>query len=96
MLSPHPPQVNRQHYIPVFFHDYIYNGLTRNFEALQKAEREQEARIEELENNPMMLLEENVDEMWELDRRRTGALNHETMLPEEKELHDDSDGRRRK
>ena len=48
-------------------------------------EREQEARIEELENNPMMLLEENVDEMWELDRRRTGALNHETMLPEEKE-----------
>jgi len=67
--------------------DYVLEaGATRNFEALKKAEeqadREAQARKEELENNPMKLLEErtaasknemeiaeSLDELRELNRR---------------------------
>lgn len=71
-------------------------GATRNFEALRKAEeiaeKEQEARKEELENNPMKLLEErttqsknemeiaeSLDELRELNRR-TVALDYDSMF----------------
>jgi len=77
--------------------DYIIEaGATRNFEALRKAEeiaeKEQEARKEELENNPMKLLEErttqsknemeiaeSLDELRELNRR-TVALDYDSMF----------------
>jgi len=56
--------------------DYVLEaGATRNFESLKRAEeqleREDMARQEELENNPMMLLEE-----------RTAASKHEMDLAE--------------
>merc|ERR1719400_2138217 len=56
--------------------DYVLEaGATRNFEALKRAEeqleREDLARKEELENNPMRLLEE-----------RTAASKHEMDLAE--------------
>eukprot|EP00092_Neocalanus_flemingeri_P032218 GFUD01035018.1.p1 GENE.GFUD01035018.1~~GFUD01035018.1.p1 ORF type:complete len:327 (-),score=124.50 GFUD01035018.1:158-1138(-) len=77
--------------------DYVLEaGATRNFEALKKAEdqadREAEARREELENNPMKLLEErtfasknemevaeSLEELRELNRR-TVAVDYPTML----------------
>lgn len=77
--------------------DYVLEaGATRNFEALKKAEdqadREHEARREELENNPMKLLEErtaasknemevaeSLEELRELNRR-TVAVDYSTML----------------
>jgi len=77
--------------------DYVLEaGATRNFEALKKAEdqadREAEARKEELENNPMKLLEErtaasknemevaeSLEELRELNRR-TVAVDYTTML----------------
>ena len=44
------------------------SGATRNFESLKRAEeqleREDMARQEELENNPMMLLEERTAARW--------------------------------
>merc|ERR1712025_1193963 len=77
--------------------DYVLEaGATRNFEALKKAEdqadREAEARKEELENNPMKLLEErtaasknemevaeSLEELRELNRR-TVAVDYTGML----------------
>jgi len=77
--------------------DYVLEaGATRNFEALKKAEdqadREAEARKEELENNPMKLLEErtaasknemevaeSLEELRELNRR-TVAVDYVSML----------------
>jgi len=77
--------------------DYVLEaGATRNFEALKKAEdqadREAEARREELENNPMKLLEErtaasknemevaeSLEELRELNRR-TVAVDYSSML----------------
>jgi len=77
--------------------DYVLEaGATRNFEALKKAEdqadREAEARKEELENNPMKLLEErtaasknemevaeSLEELRELNRR-TVAVDYTSML----------------
>ena len=77
--------------------DYIIEaGATRNFEALRKAEeiaeREENARKEELENNPMKLLEErtaasknemeiaeSLDELRELNRR-TVAIDYDSMF----------------
>jgi len=77
--------------------DYVLEaGATRNFEALKKAEdqaeREAEARREELENNPMKLLEErtaasknemevaeSLEELRELNRR-TVSVDYTTML----------------
>jgi len=77
--------------------DYVLEaGATRNFEALKKAEdqaeREAEARKEELENNPMKLLEErtaasknemevaeSLEELRELNRR-TVSVDYTSML----------------
>jgi len=77
--------------------DYVLeSGATRNFEALKRAEeqaeREEKAHQEELENNPMKLLEErtqasknemelaeSLDELRELNRR-TVAVDYDTML----------------
>lgn len=77
--------------------DYVLeSGATRNFEALKRAEeqaeREDAAHREELENNPMKLLEErtqasknemelaeSLDELRELNRR-TVSVDYETML----------------
>jgi len=77
--------------------DYVLEaGATRNFEALKKAEdqadREAQARREELENNPMKLLEErtaasknemevaeSLEELRELNRR-TKAVDYTNML----------------
>lgn len=77
--------------------DYVIEaGATRNFEALRKAEeiaeKEENARKEELENNPMKLLEErttqsknemeiaeSLDELRELNRR-TVAIDYDTMF----------------
>merc|ERR1711994_203145 len=71
-------------------------GATRNFEALRKAEeiaeKEENARKEELENNPMKLLEErtaasknemeiaeSLDELRELNRR-TVAIDYDSII----------------
>jgi len=77
--------------------DYVLEaGATRNFEALKRAEeqleREDIARKEELENNPMKLLEErtaaskhemdlaeSLDELKELNRRKT-EVNTEDIV----------------
>ena len=77
--------------------DYIIEaGATRNFEALRKAEeiaeKEDQARKEELENNPMKLLEErtaasknemeiaeSLDELRELNRR-TVAIDYDSIF----------------
>jgi len=77
--------------------DYILEaGATRNFEALSKAEKqaeaEERAHKEELENNPMKLLEERteasknemermeaLEEMQELNKR-TIKVDYDTML----------------
>jgi len=77
--------------------DYVLeSGATRNFEALKRAEeqaeREDKAHQEELENNPMKLLEErtqasknemelaeSLDELRELNRR-TVAVDYDSML----------------
>ena len=77
--------------------DYVIEaGATRNFEALRKAEeiaeKEENARKEELENNPMKLLEErtaasknemeiaeSLDELRELNRR-TVAIDYDSMF----------------
>merc|ERR1711972_625726 len=77
--------------------DYVLEaGATRNFEALKKAEdqaeREAEARKEELENNPMKLLEErtaasknemevaeSLEELRELNRR-TVSIDYDSMF----------------
>jgi len=94
--------------------DYVLEaGATRNFEALKKAEdqadREAEARREELENNPMKLLEErtaasknemevaeSLEELRELNRR-TVAVDYSTMLSKyEKERQTELDEEERK
>jgi len=77
--------------------DYVLeSGATRNFEALKRAEeqaeREDKAKREELENNPMKMLEERtqasknemelaeaIDEIRELNRR-TVQVDYDTML----------------
>ena len=75
---------------------FFQAGATRNFEALRKAEELAEkaeiARKEELENNPMKLLEErtaasknemeiaeSLDELRELNRR-TVAIDYDSMF----------------
>lgn len=77
--------------------DYVLEaGATRNFEALKRAEeqleREDIARMEELENNPMKLLEErtaaskhemdlaeSLEELKELNRRKK-EIDHDDMV----------------
>jgi len=77
--------------------DYVLeSGATRNFEALKRAEeqaeREDQAHKEELENNPMKMLEERtqasknemelaeaLDELREINRR-TVNVDYDTML----------------